>query len=150
MGRIVLFLSVLVFVLLYNLEAVAEDKRDIVKIIRASAIHYGIDPEVAVAIAKTESSLNPKAIGGAGEVGLFQLHPEFHKVERGNIHNNVNVAMKYLVQVKNICEPKYKDAWLICFNLGPYYSKTIRYPTKFPYFIKVRKNILLATNKFPY
>lgn len=41
------------------------------------SISMGFDPNVALSVAMTESTLNPNAIGGIGEVGLFQLRPEF-------------------------------------------------------------------------
>ena len=36
----------------------------------------GLPPEVADAVAQIESSYNPEAIGGLGEVGLMQIRPE--------------------------------------------------------------------------
>lgn len=37
---------------------------------------YEVDPVFVLAIIKTESSFNPKARGGAGEIGLMQLKPD--------------------------------------------------------------------------
>lgn len=144
--KTILCIAAFLVAFMYKLDAAANEQRDVVSIIRASAIHHGIDPKLAVAIAKVESGLNPKAVGKIGEIGLFQLRPEYHNVKFGDIQNNVDVAMKYLVDLKKKCEPKYKDAWIICFNLGPYYSKPIRHPKKFPYYVKVQKKILIASN----
>lgn len=48
---------------------------DVVGIIVKRAIAVGIDPLIALALAKAESGLNPNAIGDNGaSVGLFQLH----------------------------------------------------------------------------
>ncbi|MEK2647336.1 transglycosylase SLT domain-containing protein [Bdellovibrio sp. BCCA] len=41
------------------------------------SISMGFDPNVALSVAMTESTLNPNAIGTIGEVGLFQLRPEY-------------------------------------------------------------------------
>lgn len=41
------------------------------------SVSMGFDPNVALSVAMTESRLNPDAIGGIGEVGLFQLRPEY-------------------------------------------------------------------------
>jgi soluble lytic murein transglycosylase-like protein len=44
-------------------------------IIKESAKH-DFDPVLVLAIIKTESSFNPLAIGGVGEIGLMQIRPE--------------------------------------------------------------------------
>src|SRR6185503_15613931 len=49
--------------------------QDVEKTIRDLAAEHGVDPDLAVAVAKKESSLNPKAVGDSGKaVGTFQLH----------------------------------------------------------------------------
>jgi hypothetical protein len=48
---------------------------DIEQLIRNQATAQGLDPNFAVAVAKTESSLNPNAISPKGAIGLFQLMP---------------------------------------------------------------------------
>jgi TP901 family phage tail tape measure protein len=46
-----------------------------VRAVVTTAIKYGIDPAIALALAQAESGLNPRAVGDRGEsVGLFQLH----------------------------------------------------------------------------
>ena len=109
-----------------------------IDLIEQTSINHGLDPDLAVAIAYTESSLNPNAIGDLGEIGLFQLRPEFHNVEKGNVSHNVNVAVKYLVKIKEICENKYGKAWFICFNTGPYKKIKVE-PTEFSYYKKVMR-----------
>src|SRR5690606_32727266 len=109
----------------------------IVKIIERKAMKYGIDPKLAVSIAMTESSLNPNAVGSLGEIGLFQLRPEFHDVKQGDIKHNVELAMRYLSYVKNRCLRRYDVAWFVCFNTGPNRKKLIERPQEFSYYKKV-------------
>jgi TP901 family phage tail tape measure protein len=48
-----------------------------VRAIVTTALKYGEDPTIALALAKAESNLNPSAIGDSGHsVGLFQLHDQ--------------------------------------------------------------------------
>lgn len=49
---------------------------DVSSTIIDEAFRYDFDPVFVMAVIKTESSFNPKAIGGIGEVGLMQLRPE--------------------------------------------------------------------------
>ena len=43
--------------------------------IQQEALRQGVPPELALAVARRESGLNPYAVGAAGEVGLYQLMP---------------------------------------------------------------------------
>ncbi len=102
--------------------------------ITRTALSEGVDPKLAVAIAKVESSLNPNAIGSLGEIGLFQLRPEYHVVKRGHIEGNVRVAVRYLAQLKRQCA-RYGDAYFVCFNYGP--TRQLKSPHTFPYYVRV-------------
>lgn len=117
----------------------AQTKAEVEKTIREMAVDHGIDPDLAVAIAEVESGLNPNAVGQLGELGVFQLRPEFHDVRRGDKRHNVKVAMRYMNQLMKDCA-HYGSAWFVCWNLGPHY-KRLKYPTKFPYFVKVQQRM---------
>jgi soluble lytic murein transglycosylase-like protein len=107
---------------------------EIERTIRTIAKEEGINPDLAIAIAKVESGLNPKKIGKVGEIGLFQLRPEFHKI--GTQKQNIRTAMRYLKYLKGYCGPTYKEAYFICYNVGPSY-KRILFPKRFKYYIAV-------------
>ncbi len=135
----------IIYALLLGACLASADDRLIIETIRRIAIEEHLDPNLAVAIAKTESRLNDKAIGRHGELGLFQLKPQFHKVVKGDVRKNIRTAVRYLKVVRGICEPKYKDAWIVCYNVGPN-AASLRYPKLFPYYIRVMRemNQLLA------
>lgn len=56
-------------------ESTAEREARMMAIIRAAFSRLGLDTEFAIRVARCESGLNPNAVGAAGELGLFQLHP---------------------------------------------------------------------------
>lgn len=100
-----------------------------------TAVEHNLDPKLVLSIAMVESGMNPNAVGGLGEIGLFQLRPEYHDVERGKPYKNIKVGIKYLAKIKELCEAKYGDAWFVCYNTGPY--KTLKRPFDFIYYKKV-------------
>ena len=99
-----------------------------------------VDPDIAVAIATVESGLNPKAIGKLGEVGVFQLRPEFHDVRKGDTHHNIAVGVAYLAEMKRSCA-KFKDAWFVCYNYGPH--NKLKRPRQTAYY----KRVMQALNE---
>jgi hypothetical protein len=131
-------LFVLLIVSLCALPANAQSKTDIRGMIEESAMRNGVDPDLAVAIATVESSLNPEAIGSKGEIGVFQLRPEFHPVKPGSVEHNIEVAVIYLSTIRQKWQGVYGDAWFIKFNLGPNYRQ-INHPKLFAYYIKVKQ-----------
>ena len=89
------------------------------RLINKYAKKYNLDPKLLTAIAEVESKFNSHAVGDLGELGLFQLRPEFHPtVKEGDDRSNIEAAAKYLAYVKDRCEPTYGDAWFVCFNHG--------------------------------
>lgn len=48
-------------------------------VIRAHARNYELDPALLAAVIYTESRFNPRAVSGAGAIGLMQLLPETAK-----------------------------------------------------------------------
>lgn len=90
------------------------------RIIDHEANRYGLDPALLVAIAQHESAFDPNAKGALGEIGLFQLRPEFHPGTRaGDVRGNIHLAARYLALLRDICGPTYGPAWFLCFNRGP-------------------------------
>lgn len=99
------------------------------------AVGAGLDPALVLAIVRIESAFNPKARGRRDEIGLFQLRKKFHGEGLELVEKNIEVGIKYLQEVKDLCEADYQDAWFICFNHGPNFR--VKYPKKFKYYKKV-------------
>jgi hypothetical protein len=113
----------------------AETRDEIEQAITISAVEHGVDPRLAVAIAEVESRLQADAVGTLGELGLFQLRPEFHDVKPGATRENIDVATAYLAQLKRQCRA-YGDAYFVCFNYGP--ARKLKWPHKADYYLKVK------------
>jgi soluble lytic murein transglycosylase-like protein len=60
---------------------------EIRSMIQQTAQQYGVDPNLALAVAQRESSLNPYARGQAQELGLFQKLNAHLPVLLGGGHN---------------------------------------------------------------
>lgn len=103
----------------------------------------GVDPRVARSVASVESGLNPKAVGSAGEVGLFQIKPEYVKgISRRqlfNITTNIKVGVAKIKEAQRTCIHRKQLDYLTCYNMGNQAAKRVRYPALFPYVVKVKK-----------
>lgn len=90
-------------------------KTEVSSVIETVALQKGWDPVLLKAIAHVESSMNPKAVGKIGELGLFQMRPEFHAVKPNmNVKEQTLAAIKHLEEVKQRCG----DRFLQCWNMG--------------------------------
>ena len=116
---------------------------EIMNLIVTYATLLNFNPQIAVSVAKVESNLNPNAIGTKGEIGLFQIMPQYHKMlskeELKNIHTNIIVGITMLRDVKNKCVHKKELTWLTCYNMGYSGAKRLKNPKDFSYVKKVRK-----------
>jgi hypothetical protein len=117
---------------------------DIVNKIRSAAVRHGVDPELAVAIARVESNLNPKAKGASNEHGLFQLHPKFHLPYVDDLDSHIDAALGYLVRVQLMCGERFGSASFVCFNHGP--NTNIKEPTRTQYYKRVTAELQRMRN----
>jgi soluble lytic murein transglycosylase-like protein len=70
--------------------------------IRDTALRYGVDPAVALAVAQQESGFSQGARGAAGEVGVFQLLPSTAAGLGVNPYDegqNIQGGVSYLAQL---------------------------------------------------
>jgi hypothetical protein len=86
----------------------------------SAAYRWGVDPEVALAVAEQESGLNQGARGSSGEIGIFQLMPGTAAglgVNPYDVGQNIDGGVRYLGQ-------QYQrfgswDLALAAYNAGP-------------------------------
>lgn len=103
-------------------------------IIRTEALKQGLDPAIAISIAKIESSLNPNAIGPKKEVGLFQILPKYSPVNTTLLLNpkiNARIGVMKLLEAQKRCALQDNLTWTICFNNG---WRKPKYPELHPYY----------------
>lgn len=122
----------------------------IVKLITITALKYGVDPKIAIAVAQKESSLNPNSIGLKHEVGLFQLLPEsfpgYAVRQLLDPKTNIKLGVKYMITVKRFCKYKENLEWLSCWNYGiSNVNKKVKHPSKFPYVKQIKA--IIAENE---
>ena len=142
-----LLILILVAVYLIAGEVAKADQGTIVHLIQSEAMKQGLDPDVALAVAKIESSLNPKAVGALGEVVLFQIRHEFvtgyTRIALFDPKINAKVGIQQLLYYKKTCFTNTANTFVVCYNAG--LNRRPKYPTLLPYYKKFQK--ALAENK---
>jgi hypothetical protein len=77
-----------------------EKQRQLAELVRRLAPEYGIHPRLALAVARTESNLNPMAVSNKNAQGLMQLIPEtavrFNVRKPFDPEQNVRGGLSYL------------------------------------------------------
>ena len=103
---------------------------------------FGIDPRLAISVARVESRMNSNAVGSLGEIGLFQVRPEYVDVSKDDLYNpttNIITALKIMTDVKKRCKYKSNFTWLVCYNRGVTGGSKVRNPLVDSYYKKVMK-----------
>ena len=86
-----------------------------------AANKYGVSPDLALAIAKAESGMNPNAVSNKGAIGLFQLMPSTAAslgVDPNDPIQNIDGGVSYFASLLN----KYggdTSLALAAYNAGP-------------------------------
>lgn len=116
----------------------------IINLIYTYAAMYNVDPQIALAVAKIESGLNETKIGDIGEIGLFQVRPEYTWYSKKALQNpyiNTMVGIQRIKEEQELCHFKDPIHSLICYNYGRTNAKRVRFPHRFPYVLKINKEL---------
>ena len=117
---------------------------NLILLISLMAPEFNINPKVAIAVAKQESSLRANAVGPVGEIGIFQVRPKYSRYSRKELFNpiiNITEGLRMLSHAKRNCKHRRGTEWLICYNLGVSGGSKIKYPKKFDYYKKVMRRL---------
>lgn len=91
-------------------------------LVRQVALYYGVDPALALSVAKAESNFNASAVSSAGAVGIMQLMPATAQglgvKDSFNALQNIDGGVRYLQAQLLAFDGDVKKA-LAAYNWGP-------------------------------
>lgn len=114
--------------------SVAQQNTSVSALIASTAREQGVPVQVALAVAKVESGLRQSARGPFGEVGVFQIRPEYTKVNVADLKTNIHEGVRQLAYWHKHCPVQEGVSWVNCYNSGMRHPK---YPMLRPYVKKV-------------
>lgn len=95
---------------------------NIEKMLYGAAQKYGVDPKLAIAIAKAESGLDPNVVSAAGAVGVMQLMPATAAGlgirDLRDPRENIDGGVRYLKQMLDTFQGDVRQA-IAAYNAGP-------------------------------
>jgi hypothetical protein len=108
-----------------DLDKLNDSQRRIAEKIIATATEQGVDPQLALAVAKVESGFSQAAKGSSGEIGVMQLMPATAKslgVNPKSLDENIFGGVTYLKQMLDLTGGDVRKA-LVGYNGGPGLAK---------------------------
>lgn len=83
--------------------AAISSKPQVEQMVHAAALRHGVKPELALAVARTESNFSQEAISPVGAIGVMQLMPNTAKDlgvrNAHDIYENIDGGVRYLKQM---------------------------------------------------
>lgn len=116
---------------------------ELIQLIFVVSTMMGIEPEIVLAVAKTETNLNPDAVGTKGERGLLQVMPKYSSVNPEMLSVpaiGLVEGIKHLKWARKHCPFQENNTWLICFNRGITGSLKVEKPYENAYYLKFVDN----------
>lgn len=108
------------------------------------SLKYKFDPLLVLAMVQTESSFNPKMIGGVGEIGLMQIRPEtaewLAKKQKFRFKGadslfdpvvNIQVGCAYIDYLREKFD-SHAGLYLAAYNMGPTNVRNLLEEKKWP------------------
>ena len=101
--------------------AKSSDSFQVEQIVRAAAVKHGVKPELALAVARSESNFSQQAVSPVGAIGVMQLMPDTAK-ELGvrniyDVQENVDGGVRYLKKL--LLTFKDEKLAVAAYNAGP-------------------------------
>ena len=118
--RLLLFTFTLMCVLFTPVQSQAADVNSVKATIVKHAIEMGVDPAIALSIARTESGFRHEARSSHGAVGVFQLLPSTAKRMGYNpysLNENIKAGITYYKKMYNMFGSV--ELALAAYNAGP-------------------------------
>lgn len=115
---------------------------ELIMLIYLAAASAHVSPHIAVAIAMTESNLNPHAVGTKGDIGLFQVRHALVKESEEELKHpktNTQAALRIMRNAIRGCGGLYGDGWVVCYNRGVVGGKRLVDYTGDSYYRKVMR-----------
>jgi soluble lytic murein transglycosylase-like protein len=132
--RFLLTICAILFLLLFSYSTCS--KAGVVELIEEEAKKQHFDPNIAVAVASVESSLNQNVVGKAGEIGVFQVLPRTVPLGTNlfDLKTNIHWGIVHLKYWQRRCPTIEGISFVNCYNSG---FRHPRYPFLRPYVRKV-------------
>ena len=149
MKKLTITLAVLACTMLIHVPAQASDVNAIKATIVKHAISLGVDPAIALSIARTESGFRHEARSSHGAVGVFQLMPSTARrmgLNPYSLNDNIKGGIMYYKKMYSMFGSV--ELALAAYNAGP--GNVKRYNNAIPPYAETRhfvKKIMTDVNK---
>jgi soluble lytic murein transglycosylase-like protein len=99
----------------------SSNQLQIEQMVRAAALRHGVKPELALAVARTESNLSQDAVSPVGAIGVMQLMPDTAQAlgvrDSYDIRENIDGGVRYLKQMLGTFQDE--RLAVAAYNAGP-------------------------------